>query len=232
MKDQLIIGDRKFSNRLFLGSGKYHDSAIIPQIISDCGSEVITVAVRRMDFKNPVNNILNHIPKNISLLINTSGAVNANEAIKIAKIARDAGYGNFIKIEVINDTKYLLPDNEETIKVMVDAGAHAIMPLGSPIGSNRGLLTKDFIEILINQIKIPIIVDAGIGRPSQAAEAMELGASAVLVNTAIAISHNPSKMAQAFALSVQSGRLAYTAGLPVVSHDANASSPLTGFIHG
>ena len=182
--------------------------------------------------------------------------MNANEAIKIAKIARDAGYGNFIKIEVINDTKYLLPDNEETIKVikelskdgfitlpymmpdlisarkMVDAGAHAIMPLGSPIGSNRGLLTKDFIEILINLIKIPIIVDAGIGRPSQAAEAMELGASAVLVNTAIAISHNPSKMAQAFALSVQSGRLAYTAGLPVVSHDANASSPLTGFIHG
>lgn len=256
MNDELKIGDKIFKNRLFVGSGKYENSSIIPDIMSKSGSEVITVAVRRMDLKNPNNNILSYIPKETELLVNTSGAVNAEEAIKIARIARDAGYGNFIKIEVINDSRYLLPDNEETIKTikvlskegfitlpymmpdlisakkMVDAGASAIMPLGSPIGSSKGLETREFIKILIEQIDIPIIVDAGIGKPSHAIEAMELGADAVLVNTAIALAEDPVSMAEAFSLAVKSGRLAFNAGFsPVLTH-ASASSPLTGFING
>lgn len=256
MNDQLKIGDRVFSSRLFTGSGKYGNSAVIPEVIRKSGSEVITVAVRRMDFRNPSSNILGHIPENVTLLINTSGAVNTAEAVKIAKIARDGGYGNFVKIEIINETRYLLPDNEEVIKAvkelskegfstlaymmpdlisakkMEDAGADAIMPLGSPIGSCQGLKTAEFIKILIENISVPIIVDAGIGKPSEAAQSMEMGAAAVLVNTAIAVSDNPPEMAEAFSLAVKAGRKAYLSGLSPVQQYAAASSPLTGFING
>ncbi len=253
--DTLKLGDIQFTNRLFTGTGKFPDKNIIPKILSSSKSEMITVALRRVDFDTPEENILEYIPKNITLLPNTSGARNAKEAVKIARIAKEAGCGNFIKIEVINDMKYLLPDNEETIKatetlakegfvvlpyVMPDlivakklenAGAAAVMPLGSPIGSNQGLQTKSMIRILIENISLPIIVDAGIGRPSQAAEAMEMGADAVLVNSAIANANNPEIMAEAFSLAVKSGRMAYLAKMGEVSVVAKASSPLTGFLN-
>ena len=253
--DTLKLGDIQFTNRLFTGTGKFPDKNIIPKILSSSKSEMITVALRRVDFDTPEENILEYIPKNITLLPNTSGARNAKEAVKIARIAKEAGCGNFIKIEVINDMKYLLPDNEETIKatetlakegfvvlpyVMPDlivakklenAGAAAVMPLGSPIGSNQGLQTKSMIKILIENISLPVIVDAGIGRPSQAAEAMEMGADAVLVNSAIANANNPEIMAEAFSLAVKAGRMAYLAKMGEVSVVAKASSPLTGFLN-
>jgi thiazole synthase len=215
---------------------------------------MITIALRRIDINSKTENILKYIPKEITLLPNTSGARNADEALLIARMARAAGCGDFIKIEIINDMKYLLPDNEETIKAtrilssegfivlpymmpdlisarkLEDAGAAAVMPLGSPIGSNRGLQTKAFIEILIENCNIPVIVDAGIGRPSQAAEAMEMGAAAVLVNTAISAAEDPERMGKAFSLAVKAGREAYLAIIAEESRYANASSPLTGFI--
>ncbi len=255
MNQKLIIGGVNFSNRLFTGTGKFPDKNLIPKIISSSGSQIITVALRRVDFSTPEENILEFIPKGTILLPNTSGARNAKEAIKIARIAKEAGCGNFVKIEIINDMKYLLPDNEETIKatevlakegfivlpyVMPDltvakklekAGASAVMPLGSPIGSNQGLQTKSMIEILIDNIALPIIVDAGIGRPSQAAEAMEMGADAVLVNSAIANADDPQTMAKAFSLAVKAGRMAYLAKMGQISLEAKASSPLTGFLH-
>ncbi len=255
MNQKLIIGGVNFSNRLFTGTGKFPDKNLIPKIISSSGSQIITVALRRVDFSTPEENILEFIPKGTILLPNTSGARNAKEAIKIARIAKEAGCGNFVKIEIINDMKYLLPDNEETIKatevlakkgfivlpyVMPDltvakklekAGASAIMPLGSPIGSNQGLQTKSMIEILIDNISLPIIVDAGIGKPSQAAEAMEMGADAVLVNSAIANADDPQTMAEAFSLAVKAGRMAYLAKMGQISLEAKASSPLTGFLH-
>ncbi len=255
MNQKLIIGGVNFSNRLFTGTGKFPDKNLIPKIISSSGSQIITVALRRVDFSTPEENILEFIPKGTILLPNTSGARNAKEAIKIARIAKEAGCGNFVKIEIINDMKYLLPDNEETIKatevlakegfivlpyVMPDltvakklekAGASAVMPLGSPIGSNQGLQTKSMIEILIDNISLPIIVDAGIGRPSQAAEAMEMGADAVLVNSAIANADDPQTMAEAFSLAVKAGRMAYLAKMGQISLEAKASSPLTGFLH-
>jgi len=255
MNQKLIIGGVNFSNRLFTGTGKFPDKNLIPKIISSSGSQIITVALRRVDFSTPEENILEFIPKDTILLPNTSGARNAKEAIKIARIAKEAGCGNFVKIEIINDMKYLLPDNEETIKatevlakegfivlpyVMPDltvakklekAGASAIMPLGSPIGSNQGLQTKSMIEILIDNIALPIIVDAGIGKPSQAAEAMEMGADAVLVNSAIANADDPKTMAEAFSLAVKAGRMAYLAKMGQISLQAKASSPLTGFLH-
>ena len=253
--DTLKLGDIQFTNRLFTGTGKFTDKNIIPKILSSSKSEIITVALRRVDFDTPEENILEYIPKNVTLLPNTSGARNAKEAVKIARIAKEAGCGNFIKIEVINDMKYLLPDNEETIKateilakegfvvlpyVMPDlivakklenAGAAAVMPLGSPIGSNQGLQTKSMIKILIENISLPIIVDAGIGKPSQAAEAMEMGADAVLVNSAIANANDPEIMAEAFSLAVKAGRMAYLAKMGEVSVVAKASSPLTGFLN-
>ena len=255
MEDSLIIGDKKFTNRLFTGTGKFPDKNVIPKILSSSGSQMITVALRRVDFSMPEENILEYIDKSVTLLPNTSGARNAKEAIKIARIAREAGCGNFIKIEVIHDMKYLLPDNEETIKAteilakegfivlpyvmpdlitakkLEDAGASAVMPLGSPIGSNQGLQTKSMIKILIENISLPIIVDAGIGKPSQAAEAMEMGADAVLVNSAIANAGDPKTMAEAFSMAVRAGRLAYLAKTAEVSTLAKASSPLTGFLH-
>lgn len=255
MNDILTIGNKQFTNRLFTGSGKYENSEIIPEVLKQSGAEVITVAVRRMDFSKKQNNILNYIPADTTLLVNTSGAQNAEEALRIAQIAREAGYGNFIKIEIITESKYLMPDNEETIKAikllhkegfitlpymmpdiisakkMEDAGADGIMPLGSPIGSGQGLLSKEFIRIIMEYTSLPVLVDAGIGVPSHAAEAMEMGAAAVLANTAIACSENPVTMARAFSLAVQAGRMAYLSGRSSIQQYAEPSSPLTGFLH-
>ncbi len=253
--DSLKIGGKKFSNRLFTGTGKFPDKNIIPKIISSSGSQMMTMALRRVDFSMPEENILEFIPKSVTLLPNTSGARDAKEAVKIAQIAREAGCGKFVKIEIINDMKYLMPDNEETIKatkILADdgfvvlpyvlpdliaakrlegAGAAAVMPLGSAIGSNMGLQTRYLIELLIHNISLPIIVDAGIGRPSQVCEAMEMGADAVLVNSAIANANDPETMAEAFSLAVKAGRMAYLAKMAEESKEARASSPLTGFLH-
>lgn len=252
--DDLILKGYKFKSRLLTGTGKFSDKRLIKPMLESSSSNIITMALRRINFSNPKDNILNFIPKNITLLPNTSGARNAKEAIKIAQISREAGCGNFIKIEIINDMKYLMPDNEETVKAteilakdgfivlpyitpdlitakkLEEVGAAAVMPLGSPIGSNKGLLTKPLIKIINENKKIPVIVDAGIGTPSQAAEAMEMGVDAVLVNTAIATAEDPVKMAEAFSMAVKAGRMAYLAKISKISKFANASSPLTDFL--
>lgn len=255
VNDFLEIGGKKLKSRLFTGTGKYPSDALIPSIIEASGSEVITVALRRVDMAATTDNVMKHIPAHVTLLPNTSGARNAQEAVRIARLARAAGCGNWIKIEVIPDNRYLLPDGHETVKAteilakegfvvlpyinpdfiiarqLVSAGAAAVMPLGAPIGTNRGLKTKEMIQILIDEIPLPIVVDAGIGKPSHACEAMEMGAGACLVNTAIASSANPARMAQAFSKAVQAGREAYLAGLGSVAAGlAKASSPLTGFL--
>lgn len=252
-QDKLIIGGHEFDSRFILGSGKY-SLDLIKAAIEDAGAQMVTMAVRRANTGGG-ENILDYIPKNITLLPNTSGARNAKEAVRIARLAREVGCGDFVKIEVIRDSKYLLPDNAETIKAteilakegfvvmpymypdlnvardLVNAGAAAIMPLASPIGSNRGLCTKEFIKILIEEIDLPIIVDAGIGAPSQACEAMEMGAAAIMANTAIATAGNITMMARAFRNAIEAGRLAYLSGLGrVLSSGASASSPLTGFL--
>ena len=252
--DDLIIGGIKLSSRLFVGTGKYSSNELIPEVLKESDSKVITLAVRRIDFDNKEENPLEYIPKDTILLPNTSGARNASEAIRLARLARAMGCGNWIKIEVISDNKYLMPNNLETLKAtealanegfvvlpymspdiyfghaMKEAGAAAIMPLASPIGSNKGLKTKELIRMMIEEIDAPIVVDAGIGRPSHAMEAMELGASACLVNTAIASSKDPKVMARAFKLAVEGGRLGYLAKFGEISRRANASSPLTGFL--
>ncbi|HSW36254.1 MAG TPA: thiazole synthase [Candidatus Limnocylindrales bacterium] len=254
MSDRLVIGGIELENRLFTGTGKFSRNTLIGDVIRESGSQVVTVAVRRIDFDSEQENVLLHIPKGCILMPNTSGARTAQEAVRIAKIAREAGCGNWIKIEVISDHKYLLPDNYETIKAteilaadgfvvlpymspdlmvakhLKEAGAAAVMPLGAPIGSNRGLQTREMIRILIAEIDLPIIVDAGIGKPSEAAEAMEMGAAAVLVNTAIATAGDPVAMARAFSYAVKAGRTAYLAGPGAVKQFAEASSPLTGFL--
>ncbi len=254
--DQLTIGGVKLNSRLFVGTGKYSSNSLIPGVIEKSGAQVITVALRRIDFESENENMLNYIPKSCILMPNTSGARNAEEAVRIARLARASGCGDWIKIEVISDNKYLLPDNHETIKAseilvkegftvlpymspdlmsakrLRDVGVAAVMPLGAPIGTNKGLKTKELVKILIEEIDLPIIVDAGIGKPSEAAEAMELGAAAVLVNTAIATAGAPILMAEAFALAVQAGRKAFLAGTGAVQDFAEASSPLTGFLNG
>ncbi len=252
-EDKLIIGGKEFNSRFILGSGKY-SMKLIEAAVRDAGAEMITLAVRRANTKEH-ENILDYIPDNVTLLPNTSGARNAKEAVRIAKIARELGCGNFVKVEIMRDTKYLLPDNAETIiatkelaqdgfvvmpymypdlnvaRDLADAGAAAIMPLASPIGSNRGLATKDFIRILIDEIDLPIIVDAGIGSPSQACEAMEMGAAAIMANTALATAGDVTMMAGAFKLAIEAGRAAYLAGLGrVLTRGAQSSDPLTGFL--
>lgn len=252
-EDKLIIGGHEFHSRFILGSGKY-SLKLIEAAVKDAGAEIITLAVRRANTKDQ-ENILDFIPKNVTLLPNTSGARNAEEAVRIARLARELGCGDFVKVEIMRDSKYLLPDNYETIKAteilakegfvvmpymypdlnaaraLKDAGAACIMPLGAPIGSNKGLCTKDFIQILIDEIDLPIIVDAGIGRPSQACEAMEMGASAVMANTAIATAGNVPAMAEAFKKAIEAGRSAYLSGLGrTIERGASASSPLTGFL--
>ena len=251
--DKLIIGGHEFNSRFILGSGKY-SLDLINAAVENAGAEIITLAVRRAN-TNGNGNILNYIPKNVTLLPNTSGARNADEAIRIAHLARELGCGDFIKIEIMKDSKYLLPDNFETIKAtevlakegfivmpymypdlnvardLKNAGAASIMPLASPIGTNKGLCTKDFIKILIDEIDLPIIVDAGIGKPSQACEAMEMGAAAIMANTAIATARDILAMAGAFKNAIEAGRAAYLAGLGrVLEGRASASSPLTGFL--
>ena len=252
MDDILTIGGRKFRSRFILGSGKF-SLDIMNAVIENGGAEMVTLALRRANAGK--ENILDHIPRGITLLPNTSGARNADEAVRIARLARELGCGDFVKVEVINDSKYLLPDNQETIKAtgelskegfivmpymypdlmaarrLAEAGAAAVMPLGAPIGTNKGLLTRDFVKILVDEIDLPIIVDAGIGKPSQACEAMELGVSAVMANTAIATSKNIGLMANAFKLAIEAGRKAWLAGLGrVLDKEAEASSPLTGFL--
>lgn len=252
--DKLVLKGHEFESRLLTGTGKFSDKNLIAPMLEASKSNIITMALRRINFENPKENILNYIPKHITLLPNTSGARNAEEAVKIARIAREAGCGDFIKIEIINDMKYLMPDNEETVKAtkiladegfivlpyimpdlitakkLEEAGAAAVMPLGAPIGSNKGLLTKPLIEMLNDNKRLPIIVDAGIGTPSQAAEAMEMGVDAVLVNTAISTAEDPVMMGKAFAMAVEAGRMAYLAKLAKTSKYANASSPLTDFL--
>ncbi|MDR0304040.1 MAG: thiazole synthase [Chitinispirillales bacterium] len=253
MDDFLELAGKKFKSRLLTGSGKYHDERIIKEILETADCDIITVALRRVDFNNPQNNIVNFIPQGKQLMPNTSGARTAEEAVRIAKLSKEMGYGNWIKIEVIKDSKYLLPDNLETLKAteilvndgfavfaymqpdlamgrrMAQAGATAVMPLAAPIGSNKGLLMKETIRIMIEEIDTPIIVDAGIGKPSHACEAMEMGAAAILLNTAIAASKNPVLMAKAFKNAVEAGRLGFLAGFAKES-SVSASSPLTGFL--
>jgi thiazole synthase len=253
-EDLLQLGNMSFNNRLFTGTGKFAANALIPKMLAASGSQMITVALRRVDATSASENILASIPAGVTLLPNTSGARTAEQAVRIARIAREAGCGDFIKIEVITDMKYLMPDNIETLKateilakegfivlpyVLPDlplakrleaAGAAAVMPLGAPIGSNRGLETQSLLALLIENCRVPVIVDAGIGRPSQAAAAMEMGADAVLVNTAIATVSDPVAMAVAFSLAVRAGRAAYLAGQAEISGAARASSPLTGFL--
>lgn len=252
MQDKFILGGREFTSRFILGSGKYSLN-LIKAAVEQGGVEMLTLALRRAN-GGELANILDYVPAHVTLLPNTSGARNAEEAVRIARLARELCQTDFVKVEVINDSKYLLPDNYETVKAtealakegfvvmpymypdlvaarnLRDAGAACVMPLGAPIGSNKGLCTKEFIKILISEIDLPVIVDAGIGRPSQACEAMELGAAAVMANTALADADDVPLMAAAFKQVVAAGRLAYLAGLGEVRDRAAASSPLTGFL--
>ena len=252
-EDVLEIGGHKFHSRFILGSGKY-SLALIEAAVRDAGAEIVTCAVRRANTKEH-ENILDYIPKGVTLLPNTSGARTADEAVRIAHLARELGCGDFVKIEIMRDTKYLLPDNEATIRAtetlakegfvvlpymypdlnvardLVNAGAAAVMPLAAPIGSNKGLVTKEFIQILIDEIDAPIIVDAGIGSPAQACEAMQMGAAAIMANTALATAGDLPLMASAFKDAIAAGRKAYRAGLGrVLTRGAAASAPLTGFL--
>ena len=250
--DKLVLGGHEFTSRFILGSGKFSVD-LIKAAVDQAGAQIVTMALRRVE-AGQKDNILDFIPKGVTLLPNTSSARTAEEAVRIARLSREIGCGDFIKIEVMRDSKYLLPDNAETIKAteilakegfivlpymypdlyaaraLADAGAAAIMPLASPIGTNKGLSTRDFIQILIDEIDLPVIVDAGIGRPSQACEAMEMGAAAIMAKTAIATAGNLPLMAQAFRKAIEAGRAAYLAGMGRVRETASASDPLTGFL--
>ncbi len=254
--EKLIIAGREFSSRLFLGTGKFNSNQVMEEAILASESEMVTVAMKRIDLDNQEDDMLNHIkhPK-IQLLPNTSGVRNAEEAVFAAQMAREAFGTNWLKLEIHPDPRYLLPDSVETLKAtqelvklgfvvlpycqadpvlckqLEEAGAATVMPLGAPIGTNKGLQTKDFIRIIIEQAGIPVVVDAGIGAPSHAAEAMEMGATAVLVNTAVAVAGNPVEMAKAFKLAVEAGRMAYEAQLAATGIIAQASSPLTSFLN-
>ena len=252
--DEFIINGHKINSRLFLGTGKFGDDSLIPKCIEVSGAHIVTVAIRRVDFNTNTDNITQHLPKDCILMPNTHGARNAEEAVRIARLGRAAGCGDWVKIEVVSDNKYLLPDNEETLKAteilvndgfivmpymtpdlyaarrMRDAGAASVMPLGAPIGTNKGFKTRELVEIMCNELDIPVIVDAGIGKPSEAAECMEAGADAVLVNTAIATAADPVLMAEAFGEAVRAGRKAYLSGPGAVKSMAEASTPLTGFL--
>lgn len=255
--DFFTLGGVTLESRLFIGTGKYGSDALIPDVAAASGAQVITVALRRVDLGAPGGGVLGHIPSHMRLLPNTSGARTADEAVRIARLARAAGCGDWIKIEVISDSRYLLPDGYATAKAtevlasegftvlpymnpdlyvarsLADAGAAAIMPLGAPIGTNRGLRTREMIAILIDELSLPIVVDAGIGKPSEACDAMEMGAAACLVNTAIATAGDPVRMARAFGEAVRAGRNAYLARTGrVLDTHAEASSPLTGFLGG
>jgi thiazole synthase len=255
----LVIAGRTFHSRLILGTGKFSSPEVMRDALAASETELVTVALRRADLsgkKDPFANILEFIdPQKFLLLPNTSGAMNADEAVRLARLAAAAGLPKWVKLEIHPDPRYLLPDAIETFKAaevlikegftvlpyinadpvlakrLQDVGVATVMPLGSPIGSNRGIQTRDQIRIIIEQATVPVVVDAGLGAPSHAAEAMEMGADAVLVNTAIAVSHEPNRMAVAFKLAVESGRAAYEAGLPAQQDTAAPTSPLTAFLN-
>ncbi|MCU4175211.1 thiazole synthase [Carboxylicivirga sp. N1Y90] len=253
---ELKVGEYIFNSRLFTGTGKFASNALMEEAINQSESELVTVALRRVEVNNAADDILQHLKHpRIKLLPNTSGVRTAKEAIFAAQLAREALGTNLLKLEIHPDPKYLLPDPIETLqaaeelvklgfvvlpyvqadpvlcKRLEEVGTAAVMPLGAPIGSNQGLQTKEMLRIIIEQSKVPVVVDAGIGAPSHAADAMEMGADAVLVNTAIAVSPNPVQMAQAFKMAVEAGRMAYEAKLAEKSRGAEASSPLTAFLN-
>lgn len=251
--DALVIAGRRFGSRLFLGTGKFPSNESLTAAIKASGTELVTVALRRVDADADVD-ILDALPEHVLLLTNTSGAVDADEAVRVARLARAAGLPDWIKLEVTPDPRYLLPDGTETLKAaetlvadgftvlpyvnadpvlckrLAEVGCATVMPLGSWIGSNQGIRTRAALEIIVEQATVPVVVDAGLGAPSHAAEAMELGADAVLVNTAIGTALDPAAMADAFRMAVEAGRLGYIAGLAPVQRVAAASSPLTGFL--
>lgn len=253
MEDKLVLGGKEFNSRFILGSGKYN-LKLIEAAVKQGGAEIITLALRRANTQES-ENILDYIPEGVTLLPNTSGARNAEEAVRIARLSQAMGCGNFVKVEIMRDTKYLFPDNYETVRAteilakegfvvlpymnpdlnvardLQNAGAAAVMPLAAPIGSNKGLATKEMIQVLVDEIDLPIIVDAGIGKPSQACEAMEMGAAAVMANTAIATAGDVPEMAAAFKLAIEAGRKAYLTGMGrVLARGGSASDPLTGFL--
>ncbi|MFY7671412.1 thiazole synthase [Tenacibaculum sp. MEBiC06402] len=252
----LKIADKTFSSRLFTGTGKFSSSELMRDAILESESELVTVSLKRVDVENEDDDILTHLNHDrINLLPNTSGVRNAKEAVFAAELSRQALETNWVKLEIHPDPKYLLPDPIETLKAaeelvkkgfvvmpyihadpvlckrLEEVGTQCVMPLGAPIGSNKGLKTLEFLEIIIEQSNVPVIVDAGIGAPSHAAHAIELGADAVLVNTAIAVSQNPIAMAKAFKMAVEAGRIAYEAKLAPIKRNAEASSPLTSFLN-
>ncbi len=256
--EKLIIGGREFSSRLFVGTGKFRSNSEMAEAIAASGTEMVTVAMKRIELGDADDDMLTHINREgLQLLPNTSGVRDAEEAVFAAQLAREAFGTNFLKLEIHPDPRYLLPDSTETLKAtealvkegfvvlpycqadptlckhLEEAGAAAVMPLGAPIGTNRGLQTRDFLRIIIEQSTVPVVVDAGIGAPSHAAEAMEMGASACLVNTAIAVAGKPAAMALAFKKAVEAGREAFEAGLAAQIHsfEAKASSPLTSFLN-
>jgi len=254
--EPLTIADKTFTSRLFTGTGKFGLNEVMREALIVSGSELVTVALRRVEFENKEDDLmLSHLSsKQFNLLPNTSGVRKADEAVFAAKLAREALGTNWIKLEIHPDPRYLLPDPAETLKAaeelvklgfvvmpyiqadpvlckrLEEVGVHCVMPLGSPIGSNQGLRTIDFLKIIIEQSNVPVIIDAGIGAPSHAAQAMEIGADAVLINTAIAVSENPVEMAKAFKLAVEAGRIAFEAKLATKLTTAEASSPLTSFL--
>ena len=254
--DNLIMGERRFSSRLFVGTGKFSSNEAMLEAILASGSEMITVAMKRLDTNDAADDdMLRHINReHVQFLPNTSGARNAKEAVLAAQLSRECFETNFIKLEIHPDPKYLLPDPIETLKAteelaklgfivlpyiqadpvlckrLEEVGTAAVMPLGAPIGTNKGLQTRNMLEIIISQSNVPVVIDAGLGAPSHAAEAMEMGADAVLVNTAIAVAGNPTEMARAFKMATEAGRMAYLAGLGNQSDYAEASSPLTSFL--
>lgn len=256
MKDILTIGGREFNSRLFVGTGKFASNALMLESIIASGTEMVTVAMKRIDLENDEHDdMLAHLNRdNVQLLPNTSGVRDAREAVLAAKLARDVFGTDFIKLEIHPDPKYLLPDPVETLKAteeltrlgfhvlpyiqadpvlckrLEEAGTAAVMPLAAPIGTNKGLVTRDLLEIIIAESRVPVVIDAGLGAPSHAADAMEMGADAVLVNTAIAVAGNPVEMAVAFKDAVAAGRRAFRAGLGAVGNSAVASSPLTSFL--
>ena len=253
---KLIIAGREFNSRLFLGTGKFNNNALMTEAIKASGTEMVTVTMKRVELDDANDDLLTHITQvpDIQLLPNTSGVRNAEEAVFAAQMAREAFGTNWLKLEIHPDPKYLLPDSVETLKAteklvkmgfvvlpycqadptlckhLEEAGAATVMPLAAPIGTNKGLRMKDFLRIIIEQATVPVVVDAGIGAPSHAAEAMEMGADCCLVNTAIAVAGNPVAMAEAFRKAVEAGRMAWEAGLGAVSDSAEASSPLTAFL--
>ncbi|NOX25679.1 MAG: thiazole synthase [Deltaproteobacteria bacterium] len=249
----LVIAQKTFSSRLFVGTGKFPSPTVMRQALEASGSEMVTVALRRVDLKNPEDDIMSRLDRQrFFFLPNTAGARDADEAVRLARLSRAAGGGDWVKLEVTPDPRTLLPDPVDTLKAadtlvkdgfivlpyinadpvlalrLQDIGVAAVMPLGAPIGTNKGLLTISQVEIIIAQARVPVVVDAGIGAPSEAAHAMEIGADAVLINTAIAVAGDPVRMAQAFGQAVAAGRLAFKAGLGPISDEASASSPQTG----